>query len=216
MEEEALEVLSGVVEGDETSVEGWYLGGWGLWLLAERAGGRREVETGAEDGGAEIVAKNKKSESKSKSDKKGPSPSISISIQDGENNRIIHLRDSRAWLNTCLSLAAQLDYEDDRLRDHAQELVQEIERLLLERGVAFEDEDEEDGWEGLDSSNSEEEEEDEDDDNEDRNRKGVEKEKATFANSGRRRVENNAETERTGPSPRPGLIDDVIMSDSGT
>lgn len=199
MEDEALEVLTGVVEGDETSVEGWYLGGWGLWLLAERAGERQEVEPGTEDGGAEIVTNNKKSESES--NKKGPKPSLST--QDGEKVRITHLRDSRAWLNTCLSLAAQLDYEDDRLRDHAQELVQEIERLLLERGVALEDD--EDEWEGVDSSEEEEGEEDDDDgDNKD-------VEEANYMKSGRRDV-GNAEAEQRGG---PRLINDVIMSDSG-
>lgn len=205
MEEEALEILSGVVEGDETSVEGWYLGGWGLWLLAERAGGRQEVKTGAEeedDGRAEIIAQKNQREIESKSDKRRI-PNPSKSIQDKGKTRITHLRDSRAWLNTCLSLAAQLDYEDDRLRDHAQELVQEIERLLLEGGVAFEDEDEEDEWEGVDSSSSEEEEEEEEeDDNENRNRKSAEE--TTFAKSGG--------LERPGPGPGPGPFNDVNMS----
>lgn len=132
MEDEALEVLSGVVEGDESSVEGWYLGGWGLWLLAK----------GVEQQQLEPAA-----HTKSKSNT-NPEP-------EPEKDRINHLRDSRTWLKTCLTLAAQLDYEDDRLRDHAQELVLEIEQSLLDCGVAL-DEGEEGGsegeeWEGVDS-----------------------------------------------------------------
>lgn len=192
MEEEALEVLSGVIEGDETSVEGWYLGGWGLWLLAERVGERGEFETGAEDedddedGSAKLIAKNKDSHKKT-----------TATIHDREKIRITHLRDSRAWLTTCLSLAAQLDYEDDRLRDHAQELVQEIKRLLVERGVGLEgEEDEEDEWEGVDGGSSEE--EDEEDGNGDRSREGIEK--VTLVKRG--------ESERT----RPAKNEDVDMS----
>lgn len=158
MEDEALEVLSGVVEGDESSVEGWYLGGWGLWLLAERGeGGRQAVEGASARAEAEsAVEDGAETFTKIENDNRGPNSS---SIQ-AEKDRVTHLRDSRTWFNTCLSLAAQLDYEDDRLRDHAQELVQEIERLLLEKGLAFEDddedEDEEDGWEGVDSSEEDE------------------------------------------------------------
>lgn len=195
MEDEALEVLSGVVEGDESSVEGWYLGGWGLWLLAERdEGGRQEAEsasaraqaaTTTEDG-AEITTRND-------SDRRSPNPSM----QD-ENDRVTHLRDSRTWLNTCLRFAAQLDYEDDRLREHAQELVQEIERLLLEQGVGLEDEgdegDEEEGWEGVGFSD-----EDDRENNSNEDRKSVEE--ATPTGGGRRK-EKDAE--------QPPV--DVIMS----
>lgn len=157
MEDEALEVLSGVVEGDESSVEGWYLGGWGLWLMAQ-GGGRGEGEEGKEEEGDED------DDDDHEHDKKNPKPCIA----QGEKERINHLRDSRTWLTTCLTLAAQLDYEDDRLRDHAQELVQEIERVLLERGVGLdeeedeeeegaEDEEEDEAWEGAGANSSEEE-----------------------------------------------------------
>lgn len=200
MHDEALEVLSGVVEGDESSVEGWYLGGWGLWLMAEQEqGGRRqEVETAAEDE-ASIIAKNE-----SESNRKGSNHFT----QDGEKDRISHLRDSRTWLNTCLALATQLDYEDDRLRDHAQELVQEIERLLLDQGVAFEDEgddddDEEEGWEGVDSSEEDDDNEDDRENNRNDNEdwKNIEKPPST---KGDRKNEKDA-TEQTS-------INDVIMS----
>jgi hypothetical protein len=158
MEEEALEVLSGVVEGDETSVEGWYLGGWGLWLMAV---GREEESASAS---AKAGAEERKNGAEKMTDRNDEKiRSTKPSTHDEGNESITHLRESRVWLKTCLTLAAQLDYEDDRLRDHAQELVQEIERLLLARGVALEEEEEGEGeeWEGIESDEAEEGEEEE-------------------------------------------------------
>ena len=39
MGEEAVEVVEGVVGEEEGCVEGWYLGGWGMWLLGGGDGG---------------------------------------------------------------------------------------------------------------------------------------------------------------------------------
>lgn len=36
MEEEAIEVLERLVSEDDTSVEVWYLGGWGLYIMGEK------------------------------------------------------------------------------------------------------------------------------------------------------------------------------------
>jgi tetratricopeptide (TPR) repeat protein len=151
MEEEALEVLSGVVEGDETSVEGWYLGGWGLWLMAV---GREEESASAS---AKAGAEERRNDAEKMTDRNDEIiRSTNPSTHDEGNESITHLRESRVWLKTCLTLAAQLDYEDDRLRDHAQELVQEIERLLLARGVALEEQEEEgEEWEGIESDEAE-------------------------------------------------------------
>jgi hypothetical protein len=41
---DALEVLEGVLASDDTSVEGWYLMGWGWWLVAERRKEGGEVD----------------------------------------------------------------------------------------------------------------------------------------------------------------------------
>lgn len=41
---DALEVLEGVLASDDTSVEGWYLIGWGWWLVAERRKEGGDVE----------------------------------------------------------------------------------------------------------------------------------------------------------------------------
>lgn len=132
MEDEALGVLGGVVEGDEACVEGWYLGGWGLWLMAE------------------------KEEDEHYNNKESPKEIRQLGMGDDEQQtctRIDHLRDSRAWLKTCLLLAEQQDYEDNRLRAHAQELIVEIEAKLEAKGVGFEDDEEK--WEGVDCGSEE-------------------------------------------------------------
>ncbi len=46
--------------------------------------------------------------------------------QDRENTQ----RKSRVWLLECLRLCKLLDYEDDRLKQHATELVQELNNIL--------------------------------------------------------------------------------------
>ena len=69
----------------------------------------------------------------------------------------IHLADrrrlqlsSREWLRNCLKLYQLLDYEDDRLRDHALELVAELDKDL--GNAEIEDEDSNEGdWEEEDS-----------------------------------------------------------------
>lgn len=153
MEDEALEVLSSVVEGDESSVEGWYLGGWGLWLLAEKGGAAQQEPEAVSPMDEAAAAVMKENDEKRKSN---------TAISQDHNERIAHLRDSRTWLTTCLMLASQLDYEDARLRDHAQELVQNIERILLELGLPFDDDDddknekEEEAWDNVDSSDDDE------------------------------------------------------------
>lgn len=135
MEPEALTVLEGVVDGDEACVEGWYLGGWGLWLLAEKTGD-------------DSLAKETITSPTSTTTKENPRP------------RIAYLKSSRRWLLSCLGMYQQTEYEDERLRDHARELVAAIEREFEEGGVVgFEDEDEDeegDGWEGVESGEEEE------------------------------------------------------------
>ena len=126
MEDESLGVLGGVVEGDEACVEGWYLGGWGLWLMSEK----------------------EEDEQYNYTDGQGENRQEGARDEERQRTRADHLRDSRAWLKTCLLLAEQQDYEDDRLRAHAQELIVEIEAKLEAEGMGFEDDEEE--WEGVD------------------------------------------------------------------
>lgn len=58
------------------------------------------------------------------------------------------LKNSRQWLQESLRLYDTLEYEDDRLRDHALELVTDLNRELGES--ADDDPDVEEGWEDED------------------------------------------------------------------
>lgn len=121
MEEDALEVVGGCVEGDDTCVEGWYLGGWGLYLLGEK----RQICDAAAKGRPE-----------KKDDELGE-----------KDDWIKCWRGSIQWLRTCLNLFEQLDYEDERLREHARDLVSAMESEFREKGIEL-DIDEDDAEEG--------------------------------------------------------------------
>jgi tetratricopeptide (TPR) repeat protein len=116
MDAEAIEVLERLVSEDDGSVEVWYLGGWGLYVLGE---------------------KQKKGELKSEN-------------EDGESWKISWIS-SRQWLDHSLRLFKQQDYEDERLGEHAKEL---LASLNAELGDGHGDQDEEDGdeWEDEDGS----------------------------------------------------------------
>lgn len=64
---------------------------------------------------------------------------------------------SRRWLTQCLKLYEQQEYEDERLGEHAKELLQNITKEI---GEAPEDEDEEE-WGGLSDGDEEDDDEDE-------------------------------------------------------
>jgi hypothetical protein len=93
LEVQALQVLERLILEDDESIEAWYLGGWCLYLLAEK-----EKEAG----------------------------------QSSEEKRHESLVASREWLKQSLKLYQKLEYEDDRLRDHALELVQGLNKELGE------------------------------------------------------------------------------------
>ncbi|KAL9032359.1 MAG: hypothetical protein Q9180_006548 [Flavoplaca navasiana] len=101
MESDAMEVLERLIEEDDTSVEAWYLGGWCAYLTAERSKSVRGTAT--THNGA-----------------KG--------VQDSEFEA--SLVSSRDWLKKSLHLYELQDYEDDRLRDHAMELVCDLDTQL--------------------------------------------------------------------------------------
>jgi predicted Zn-dependent protease len=106
MEFEALEVLERLILEDDQSVEAWYLGGWCLFLLAEKREAPKDVT-------AEELA---------------------------ESPRQASLEASREWLKQALKLYDVLEYEDERLRDHALELVQEMNKEIGEYESEAEDE----------------------------------------------------------------------------
>lgn len=133
LEKEAMEVLHRLVQEDDQSVEAWYLGGWCQYLLAERNRTIADAQNGdSMDTGA--PATNQEQHSRA-------------------------IKGSRRWLKTSLKLYAQQDYEDDRLFDHAHELVQELDIVLGPDNENAEEEDEESEWDGLDDENGEDEDE---------------------------------------------------------
>lgn len=122
MEKDALSVVDGVVSGDEECVEGWYLGGWGLWILGDK---KRRNEARVDDDEEMIDDENDDGE---KLEHKAGEEEGESGRNDGEDHDWTgRWQDSLQWLRTCLQLYDQLDYEDERLRDHALELVQAIE-----------------------------------------------------------------------------------------
>jgi len=124
MDVDAIEVLERLVGEDDTSVEVWYLGGWGLYITGEKQkNGDVKVENG-----------------------------------DGESWRVSWIS-SRQWLNQSLLLFKQQDYEDERLGEHAKELLAKLNAEL--GGAATNGDQEEDGeeWEDDDDEDSDEDEE---------------------------------------------------------
>ncbi|KAI4121351.1 MAG: hypothetical protein LQ338_006414 [Usnochroma carphineum] len=100
MEEEAMEVLERLVEEDDTSVEAWYLGGWCMYLTAEKKKQTQMATDGTSNPDVEDEARR--------------APLIS----------------SRDWITNSLRLYEIQNYEDDRLRDHAQELLRDLDSEL--------------------------------------------------------------------------------------
>ncbi|KAK2626162.1 hypothetical protein QTJ16_004424 [Diplocarpon rosae] len=118
MDVEAIEVLERLVGEEDTSVEVWYLGGWGLYILGEKQrNGGAKVENG-----------------------------------DGESWRVSWIS-SRQWLDHSLRLFKQQEYEDERLGEHAKELLALINAEL--GCVSAAEEEECDGWEDEESDEDE-------------------------------------------------------------
>lgn len=116
MEEDALEVVGGCVDGDDACIEGWYLGGWGLFLLGEK---RRNSDAATIE----------------RSEKKEEEP-------EEKDDWIECWRGSIQWLRTCLKLYEQFEYEDERLREHAKQLLSGIESEFREKGIELDGDEE--------------------------------------------------------------------------
>ncbi|KAI1001305.1 hypothetical protein K3495_g6893 [Podosphaera aphanis] len=96
MDTEAIDVLERLVCEDDNSVEVWYLGGWGLYIIGEK------LKTG------EIT-------------------------KDFEfENWKVSWTSSRQWLTKALLLFEQQGYEDERLGEHAKELLATLNAELGE------------------------------------------------------------------------------------
>ena len=113
LEDMALEVVERLVGEDDQSIEAWYLGGWCQYLISA------DHDEAAE-------GKDKKSHG-----------------DDSEDDKRALRLSSREWLRNCMKLYTLLEYEDERLHDHAAELVAELDAELGEAEI----EDDEDGWE---------------------------------------------------------------------
>jgi len=120
MEESAIEVAERLVNEDDQSVEAWYLGGYGRYILGEKL----------------------KQESQS---------------SDTESWQRIW-RSSRKWLAQCLRIYELEEYEDERLQEHAKELLALIKNELGEITEGVDDE----IWEDTDDDNDDDNDSDED------------------------------------------------------
>lgn len=125
MEIDAMDVLDLLTLEDDQSVEAWYLGGWCQYLLAAR-----EKSGTATSNGHDGVMES------------------SSQVEQAQ-------RTSRRWLKMALKLYDQIDYEDDRLKEHALELVADLDSILgADDG---DDQEDEEIWEGLDGAAEDEE-----------------------------------------------------------
>ena len=118
---EAIEVLERLVSEDDSSVEVWYLGGWGLYVLGEKQ------KTG----------------------------DLKVENEDGESWKISWIS-SRQWLNHSLRLFKQQDYEDERLGQHAKELLSLLNTELGSDGGNGDEEEGEEWEDDIDGSEDEE------------------------------------------------------------
>jgi len=137
MEEEALKVVERLVGEDDQSVEAWYLGGWCLYLLGEKKRwDDTAMGTGTEGG------------------------------KEEEDTYTASMVSSREWLRQSLKLYDLLEYEDERMRDHAVELVEVLDHELKEHDAnGVEDEnDAEEECNDIDDPDDQDEDEDEDED----------------------------------------------------
>ena len=183
MEREAVGVVEAVVSGDESCVEGWYLGGWGLWLLGSGSGSSSSsTSSGGAVGGADPTTAEAEQQQQQQQqqqgredrdggdgdhndDKEDRQPEAGNALRaaatlegsEGGGEEAL-LKQSLHWLRTCLGIYEEVEYEDERLRDHALELVAGIEKII---GVGVEDEE----WEESRASGDDDiEDEDEDED----------------------------------------------------
>lgn len=121
---EALEVLERLILEDDQSVEAWYLGGWCLYLLAEKGETPKDPEEGESD-------------------------------ETPEAKRHASLVASREWLKQSLTLYGLVQYEDERLKEHALELVEamnkEIGEDMDDESNAEDGDGDEEEWEGIES-----------------------------------------------------------------
>ncbi|KAM3415282.1 hypothetical protein BST61_g8812 [Cercospora zeina] len=141
LENDAMEVLHRLIQEDDQSVEAWYLGGWCQHLLAQP----NIVSTDTDQ---------------SEAMETGASPT-------DQQLSMRALKGSRKWLKTSLKLYKQQEYEDDRLFDHAQELVRELDTILGPEDEDAEANGDDSEWDGIEDGEDGEADDDEDEQMED-------------------------------------------------
>ncbi len=159
MEKEAVGVVERLVLEDDGCVEAWYLGGWCLYLLGVRQGEKKE-EQGEGNGvaGEADVMEGVNGDGNGDGEERGEE-------EQGEEDLYTQFMvSSREWLQQSLKLYEMVEYEDERLKEHAMELVAELDEILEgegeDEGDGREEEEEEEEWDGFERE-SEEEREDE-------------------------------------------------------
>ncbi|KAF2221184.1 TPR domain-containing protein, partial [Elsinoe ampelina] len=101
MEEDAMIVLERLALEDDTSVESCYLGGWCLHLMAEKRQGT--LPDGGETG---------------------------ANGSNLDDEAVSLLQASRKWLTNTINLYNLQQYEDEKLRQHTEELLQKLTDVL--------------------------------------------------------------------------------------
>ncbi|KAJ1333034.1 NAD+-dependent protein deacetylase SIR2 [Microdochium nivale] len=147
METAAIEVLERLVGEDDHSVEVWYLGGWGLYILGEK---QRQTQRAATTDMAH-----------SKTNGKAAATAATVATPaDDEEDWKTSWVSSRVWLSQSQHLYKLQEYEDDRLGEHAKELLSAIAQELGEADdedeAADDDNDGDELWED-DEDNSDDE-----------------------------------------------------------
>lgn len=128
MESEAMNVLNRLVLEDDQSVEAWYLGGWCQHLTADR---ERAAGSQSENGNHDA----------------------SDQAEDLEAT----MKGSRHWLKTSIKLYDALDYEDERLFEHAKDIVTKLDMVLGPEDEQTEGGEDEydDEWDGIEDDEEE-------------------------------------------------------------
>lgn len=121
IEKRALEVCERLVEDDDTSVEAWYLGGLAHYTVGEK----EKISTEETKNGAN-----------------------GDQSEDGWKKEWVR---ARQWLSQCMLLFEAQAYEDERLGEHAQELLATVNTTVGD----LPDEEEGDGWEDVDEDDGE-------------------------------------------------------------
>ena len=166
MEEEALGVVERLVREDDGSVEAWYLGGWCLYLLGVKQGGQRRKHNGTDTNAGVIMedvngAHDHDHGHKAEAESEAKDEDEKVENGEEEDLSTPSLSSSREWLRQSLALYQMVEYEDERLKEHAVELVREIDGIIGDDEEGEDEAGEDEEWNGFGEDSGEEEEDEE-------------------------------------------------------